>query len=82
MTNYRNPFNPTTTIRYTIPDQRFVNLKVYDYLGREVATLVNEYRNADEHTVPFNAGLLASGIYFYKIAAGKFSSIKKMLLVK
>ena len=82
--NYPNPFNPTTTIKYQIPKSGLVQLKVYDILGREVATLVNEFKTAGEHSVQFvssNFGL-ASGVYFYHIQAGQYSVIKKLLLLK
>jgi subtilisin-like proprotein convertase family protein len=80
--NYPNPFNPVTKITYTLPKSGNVELKVYDILGREVATLVNEVKPAGIYDVNFNASNLASGIYFYRIKAGDFSSIKKMVLVK
>jgi len=80
--NYPNPFNPTTNITYVIPKAENVSLKVYDVLGREVATLVNEVKPAGVYTVPFNASNLASGVYFYKLQAGSFVQTKKMLLVK
>ncbi len=80
--NYPNPFNPTTTISYGIPDAGTVHLTVYDNLGREVATVVNEYKNAGYYQANFDAGKLSSGMYFYKLQAGNFTSIKKMQLVK
>lgn len=80
--NYPNPFNPSTTIRYSIPKNGFVNLKVYDVTGKEVATLVNEVKTPGNYIVDFDASFLSSGIYFYKIAAGDFSSVKKMILIK
>jgi hypothetical protein len=80
--NYPNPFNPSTSIKYSVPETRLVTLKVFDVLGREVATLVNETKNPGFHTVNFDASNLASGIYFYRIDAGSFSSIKRMVLVK
>ncbi len=80
--NYPNPFNPTTTIRYQIPTAETVSLKVYDVLGKEVATLVNGRQEAGSYTVPFNAARLASGVYFYRLQAGGFVETKKMLLVK
>jgi Secretion system C-terminal sorting domain/CARDB/BNR repeat-like domain len=80
--NYPNPFNPVTKITYTLPKSGNVELKVYDILGREVATLVNEVKQAGIYDINFNATNLASGIYFYKIKAGDFSAIKKMVLVK
>ncbi|HMQ98286.1 MAG TPA: T9SS type A sorting domain-containing protein [Ignavibacteria bacterium] len=80
--NYPNPFNPTTSIKYSVPTAVNVSLKVYDLLGKEVATLVNEMKQPGFHTADFNASNLASGIYFYRIDAGEFTSVKKMMLVK
>lgn len=80
--NYPNPFNPSTTIRFALPENSFVTLKVYDVLGKEVATLVNEERSAGYHGVQFNASQLASGIYFYQIQAGTYRAVKKMILMK
>ena len=80
--NYPNPFNPSTTIRYQIPTAGIVTLKIYDVLGNEVATLVNEEKSAGSYEVNFNASSLASGIYFYKIQAGSFVQTKKMILLK
>ncbi len=84
--NYPNPFNPATNIEFRISHFGFVSLKVYDILGREVATLVNENKRPGVYTVHFDAGNLASGIYFYQIqsnsAAGGFVSAKKMVLMK
>ncbi len=80
--NFPNPFNPSTMIQYSIADAQHVELKVYDLLGREVQTLVNELQNPGSYNVNFNAVNLSSGIYFYKISAGSFSDIRKMTLVK
>jgi hypothetical protein len=80
--NYPNPFNPVTKIEYTIAKTAKVELKVYDVLGKEVATLVNEVKNNGAHTVEFNASQLSSGLYFYKIKSGSFTCSKKMLLIK
>lgn len=80
--NYPNPFNPITTISFTIPENQFVELKIYDVLGTEVAELVNEYKSAGKNTLVFDAGDLSSGIYFYKIKAGNFIKTKKLLLTK
>src|SRR5574338_29578 len=80
--NYPNPFNPSTTISYQIPSQQFVTIKVYDVLGNEVATLVNEYKNAGSYEVDINASKLSSGVYFYKLQAGSFVQTKKMILLK
>jgi hypothetical protein len=92
--NYPNPFNPTTTIRYSIPsviaksgathqsDNLLVQLKVFDVLGRKVATLVNRHEATGGHAVKFQAGILPSGIYFYTLSCGGFTSTKKMILMK
>ena len=87
--NYPNPFNPTTKIRYTIPNvistegrNLSVSLKVYNVLGNEVATLVDEYKPAGNYEVDFNAVNLASGMYLYKIQAGSFVETKKMILIR
>ena len=80
--NYPNPFNPVTKIEYSIPKSSLITLKVYDILGREISTLVNEEKPAGSYQVEFNGSRLASGIYFYKIQAGNYSSVKKMILIK
>jgi hypothetical protein len=80
--NYPNPFNPSTTIEFSIPLSAQVQLKVYNILGQEVATLVNENLKVGRHSVTFDASRLASGLYLYKINAGSFVSTKKMLLLK
>jgi len=80
--NYPNPFNPTTTIKFALPNAEFVNLTVYDILGKEVAILVDENKPAGYHKVDFNAGNLPSGIYLYKLTAGKFTKTEKMILMK
>ncbi len=80
--NYPNPFNPSTTIKYEIPKNSFVTIKVYDVLGRAVATLVNEEESAGQYSINFKAGSLSSGIYFYSVVAGSFHQTKKMVLVK
>jgi len=89
--NFPNPFNPTTTIQYSIPSNvkgeiAKVSLKVYDVLGKEVATLVNEEKPAGSYEVEFSAkggaSSLPSGIYFYKLQTGSYTSVKKMVLIK
>lgn len=88
--NYPNPFNPNTIIRWQSPGNSLhdgqagwhTTLKVYDLLGNEVATLVDEYREAGSHEADFNASGLSSGIYYYQLKAGQFNQVKKMLLVK
>jgi len=80
--NYPNPFNPTTTIQYQIPIASNVSLKVYDMLGRDVAVLVNENKIAGYYTSTFDARNMPSGIYFYKMNAGNYSTVKKLILMK
>jgi hypothetical protein len=88
--NYPNPFNPSTKIKYSIPNDiasganqsQLVILKVYDVLGNEIATLINEEKKSGEYEVEFNAGQIPSGIYFYQLMAGSFGETKKMLLIK
>jgi len=80
--NYPNPFNPVTTINYSIPHKEYVNLIVYDLLGREVSTLVDEQKNAGNYSVTFNGSRLASGVYFYTFQSGNFISTKRMILLK
>ena len=81
--NYPNPFNPTTIINYSVPKTSLVTIKVYDILGREVATLVNEKKSAGLYSVQFNASSeFVSGVYFYKMQAGNFVETKKLLLIK
>ncbi len=82
MQNYPNPFNPTTTIVFNVQGPGFVSLKVYDVLGREVATLVNRQESAGGHTVTFDASKLPSGVYFYRLNAGNYTATKKMVLAK
>lgn len=80
--NYPNPFNPTTTIRYALPEVSFAMIKVYDMLGNEVITLINEEQAAGNYEVDFNATGLSSGMYFYTLKAGNFVETRKMLLLK
>ncbi len=80
--NYPNPFNPETAISFQLSSLSFVILKVFDVLGSEVATLVNEEKPQGNYTVSFNANKLSSGIYFYTIRAGKFHRTKKMVLLR
>jgi hypothetical protein len=87
--NFPNPFNPTTKIRYTIPNVTLsgvegsrVQLKIYDVLGNEVSTLVNEYKSAGSYEVEFNANNLSSGVYFYRLQVGTYVQSKKMILTK
>ena len=80
--NYPNPFNPTTSIKYAIGSKQFVQLKIYDILGNEVSTLINEIKPAGNYEVKFNALGLSSGVYFYKLQTGSFIETKKMILMK
>ncbi len=80
--NYPNPFNPSTTIRYAIPRGGLTTLKVYNLLGQEVATLVNEVQEAGTYAMRFNASSYPSGVYFFRIQSGSFSAVKKMILMK
>jgi subtilase family serine protease len=80
--NYPNPFNPSTIIQYQIPSNGVVTIKVFDILGREMSTLVNNYKAAGNYSVTFDASKLASGVYFYRLNSGNYISTKKMLLLK
>ncbi|MBK7227292.1 MAG: T9SS type A sorting domain-containing protein [Ignavibacteriales bacterium] len=87
--NYPNPFNPSTRIQYAISSRQFVQLKVYDILGDEITTLVNEEKPAGRYEVEFNANghsgnirNLASGIYFFQLKTGEFTNTKKMILIR
>ncbi len=80
--NYPNPFNPSTVIEFRVPNNGLVTLKVYDILGREVATLVNESKSSGAYKTAFNAEKLSGGIYFYRLQSGNFEVTKKMILIK
>ncbi|MHB8930531.1 MAG: T9SS type A sorting domain-containing protein [Melioribacteraceae bacterium] len=87
--NYPNPFNPTTTIKYSIPVEtrhasslQHITLKVYDILGKEVATLVNEEKAPGNYEVKFDGANLSSGVYFYRLQSGSFTQTKKFVLMK
>lgn len=80
--NYPNPFNPATKIKYSIPQQSFVSIKVYDILGNQISTLVNENKSPGFYEADWNAESISSGIYFYTIKAGSFVETKKMMLIK
>jgi len=80
--NYPNPFNPSTRLNYFIPQESFVSIKVYDFLGREVMTLVNETKSIGSYEILFDASNLPSGTYFYTMIAGDYSATKKMILIK
>lgn len=80
--NYPNPFNPSTIITYQIPKSRHVRLTVYDLLGREIMTLVNEEMRPGSYQATFNGTNLASGVYFYRLQAGEFVQTRKLILMK
>jgi len=80
--NYPNPFNPVTTINFSIPNEDLVTIKIYNTIGEEIETLINEMKQAGNYNVSFNASSLPSGIYFYRLQAGKFLETKKMILMK
>jgi len=80
--NYPNPFNPTTKIKYSVPRTSQVQLKIFDILGNEIETLINEKKPAGSYEITFNARSLPSGIYFYQLKAGSFIETKKMILLK
>lgn len=80
--NYPNPFNPSTQIEYQIPEANFVEIKVYDLLGKETAALVNEYKSKGIYQVQFNTNDLPSGVYIYRMKAGNFSESRKMILMR
>ncbi len=80
--NYPNPFNPVTTIGFTLPNTADVSLKIYDVMGREVATLVSDKLTAGSHSFQWNASNLASGVYFYRLKAGSFTATKRLTLIK
>ena len=80
--NYPNPFNPSTTINYQLPKNGLVTIKVFDILGNEVKTLVNEYKAAGNYSINFDAAKLSGGVYFYRIISGNYTLSKKMVLLK
>ena len=80
--NYPNPFNPTTIIKYDIPRTIFVEIRLYDLLGREVMKLVNEEKSPGRYQVELNGEGLSSGAYFYHLKAGEFSKIRKLVFIK
>jgi hypothetical protein len=80
--NYPNPFNPSTSISFNLPLKSFVSLKVFDIMGREVATLVNEELSAGSHLQQWNVANMSSGVYFYRIQTGLLTETKKLLLLK
>jgi hypothetical protein len=80
--NYPNPFNPTTTIKYQLPTASRVKLKVYNLLGEDITTLVDKMQDVGLKSVEFNANKLPSGIYIYRLTAGSFTDVKKMMILK
>ena len=80
--NYPNPFNSMTKIQFQVPSSKFIKLVVFDLLGREVRTLVNEYKKAGTYEVRFESGDLPSGIYFYRMETNGFTDVKRMILLK
>lgn len=80
--NFPNPFNPETTIKFRIPFDNFVTLKVFDITGKEVMTLANGFKTAGTHSIVFNASEFASGVYFYKLEVGDYSQVRRMLMIK
>jgi hypothetical protein len=82
MQNYPNPFNASTTIRFVLPEPQVVKLKVFDLLGRQVQTLIDEYKRAGVHTVIFDASGLSSGVYFCRLQAGEMVETRRMVLLK
>jgi len=82
LTNYPNPFNPSTTIRYSIPSREFVTIRVYNTLGQVVSTIVDSPQEAGEHEIIFDAAGLASGVYYYRLEAGAYRETRKLTLVK
>jgi hypothetical protein len=82
MQNYPNPFNPSTIIEYSIPKRSFVTLKVFDILGREIISLVNEEKPSGKYRFEFNAHNLSSGLYFYQLRADDFADTKKLILLR
>lgn len=80
--NYPNPFNPSTTIKYSVAEDAFVSIAVYNALGEKMFTIVDEYKSTGQHEINFDASALTSGVYYYRMDAGEFTSVKRMLLVK
>jgi Secretion system C-terminal sorting domain len=80
--NYPNPFNPVTLINFELPENGFVTLKVYDILGNEIVKLIDEEKPAGRYNIPFDAKLLPSGVYYFRLSSNKFNETKKMILLK
>ena len=82
MQNYPNPFNPSTTISFSLPSKSFVSLKIFDVIGNEIATIVNQELSAGNYTKQWNAENMSSGVYYYQLKAGNFSETKKLVLLR
>jgi hypothetical protein len=80
--NYPNPFNPNTTIKYYVPGNSFVTIKIYDVLGNELKTLINDEKSAGYYKIDFDASQFSSGIYIYELKSNEFVASKKMLLIR
>ncbi len=80
--NYPNPFNPVTNIKFSVPKNGHATMKIYDVLGNEVATYLNEFINAGTYNVTVDGSNLSSGVYYYRLSAGDFTETKKMMLIK
>ncbi|MEB2355265.1 MAG: T9SS type A sorting domain-containing protein, partial [Ignavibacteriales bacterium] len=80
--NYPNPFNPVTTIKFALPVSGNVNLSIYNSIGEKVVTLANQYYDAGYHQIEWKADKYSSGVYYYRIEAGVYNSVKKMMLIK
>jgi hypothetical protein len=80
--NYPNPFNPSTTIKYSVPERSRVTLTIYGILGNEIETLINEEKEAGSYAVTWSNQRLATGVYFYRLTAGKYTQTRKMMLVR
>jgi hypothetical protein len=80
--NFPNPFNATTTIKYSVAKGGKVSIKIYDILGRQIMTIVNEYKDPGYYTIHLNAEKFASGLYFYRMETGNYSNTRKFLLIK
>jgi hypothetical protein len=80
--NYPNPFNPSTTISFSLPSRSFVTLKIFDMLGKEVTTIVSGEMSSGNYTKQWDAAIMSSGIYFYRLQAGSFTETKKLILLR
>lgn len=80
--NYPNPFNPSTTISFALPSKSFVTMKIFDIMGRQVATIISEEMSAGNYSRQWNAANISTGVYFYRLHAGSFTETKKLILLK